>query len=160
MNRIGVWLALALLTSFSTGCNSFGRQPRLDHAAIVPASLKPGDSAVITVKVIDKRKIIKRVVGVVQEDPRMKFPLRDDGVAPDKKASDGVWSLQVDVPPLAPPGQFTLALTAFGSKGDAIVVRKTKDETGPLSATCTLLIEYPPEEPQGAEAPEAAAPPG
>ena len=157
MRHLGAVLACVVVAGTVMGCNTLGRQPRLENASIAPASLMPEQSAVITVKVVDKQKIVDRVVGVVLEDPRMKFPLRDDGVAPDQKAGDHVWSLQVDVPFGAPPGQFTLELTAFNSKGDAIVVRKSKSEEGPLTTTCTLVIEYPPEEAGAAESPDAAA---
>lgn len=156
MKHPGAVLAFVLVAGTIMGCNTLGRQPKLEDASITPASLQPEQSAVITVKVVDKRHIVDRVVGVVLEDPRMKFPLRDDGVAPDKKADDHIWSLQVDVPFGAPPGQFTLELTAFNSKGDAITVRKSKSEEGPLTATCTLVIEYPPESADKAESPETA----
>lgn len=153
MRQLGTVLAIVLMAT-GVGCNSLGRQPRLENASITPASLMPEQSAVITVKVVDKHEIVDRVVGVVIEDPRMKFPLRDDGVAPDREADDNVWSLQVDVPFGAPPGQFTLELTAFNSQGDAIVVRKSKNEEGPLTTTCTLVIANPPEEAAPAESSE------
>jgi hypothetical protein len=157
MKNVGAVLACLLVAGSVLGCNTLGRQPRLENASIAPASLMPEQSAVITVKLVDKQKVVDRVVGVVVEDPRMKFPLRDDGVAPDQEAGDNVWSLQVDVPHGAPPGQFTLELTAFSAKGEAIVVRKSKSEEGPLTATCTLVIEYPAEEAGATEAPDAAA---
>ncbi|HRI89743.1 MAG TPA: hypothetical protein PK869_15825 [Candidatus Hydrogenedentes bacterium] len=147
-------VALAL-----TGCNTMGRQPKLQDATINPAALKPGDSAIITVKVVDKYKIVQRVVATVAEDQRMKFKLRDDGTAPDEKAGDGVWSYAVKVPFMAPPGSFTLEMTAYNAKGEAISVRTSGKETGPLSATCTWVIEYPPD--GSVPAPDAAeaAPP-
>ena len=157
MKRTGTTLALALLAVAAVGCNTLGRQPKLNDAAIEPASLMPGDSAMITVKVIDKQHIVDRVIGVVQEDTRMKLPFYDNGVAPvDAKAGDGIWSSPVVVPPMALPGQFTLELTAFNSKGEAIQVRKSKHETGPLTATCTWVITAPPAETEGAAPAEAA----
>ncbi|MCC6486884.1 MAG: hypothetical protein IT364_05230 [Candidatus Hydrogenedentes bacterium] len=160
MKRTCAMLALTLLVVAALGCNTLGRQPKLQDATIDPATLKPGDSAVITVKVVDKQHIIDRIVGVVLEDTRMKLPVYDNGVAPDAKAGDGIWSLQVDVPPMALAGQFTLELTAFNSKGEAIEVRKSKHETGPLTATCTWVITAPPEEaaPPAEPAPAEAAP--
>lgn len=145
MMRQIVGIALLVFLVAATGCNTMGRQPRLNDAKITPAALKPGESAVITVKVVDKYKIVSRVVGVVKEDQRMKFKLRDDGNPPDEKAQDGVWTLRVDVPFMASPGQFTLELTAFNSKNEPIEIKTGKGETGPLTATCTWSIEYPPE---------------
>ncbi|MFA6243395.1 MAG: hypothetical protein WC655_20820 [Candidatus Hydrogenedentales bacterium] len=159
MKRQIAGIALLLFVVAATGCNTMGRQPRLNDAKIAPATLKPGDSAIITVKVVDKYKIVTRVVGVVKEDQRMKFKLRDDGNPPDEKALDGVWTLRVDVPFMAPPGQFTLELAAFNSKDEPIVVKTGKGETGPLATTCILSIEYPPEGQAPASPPAPAAAP-
>ncbi len=153
----GVSAAVMVVLAFA-GCNTMNRQPKLQDATINPAALKPGDSAIITVKVVDKYKIVQRVVATVAEDQRMKFKLRDDGATPDEKAGDGVWSYAVKVPFMAPPGNFTLEITAYNSKGEAISVRKSGKDTGLLSATCTWVIEYPPDAtaPEAATAPDAA----
>ncbi|MBX7258761.1 MAG: hypothetical protein K1Y02_20535 [Candidatus Hydrogenedentes bacterium] len=155
MKRHIVGIALLVFVVATTGCNTMGRQPRLNDAKITPATLKPGESAIITVKVVDKYKIISRVVAVVKEDQRIKFKLRDDGNPPDEKALDGVWTLRADVPFNAPPGQFTLEIGAYNSKNEPIQVKTGKGETGPLSATCIWSVEYPPE----GQAPAAAAAP-
>jgi hypothetical protein len=97
----------------------------------------------VTVKVVDAQKIVDRVVAVVKEDPRMKFPLQDDGQGPDADAGDGVWSLQVDVPFAAPEGPFTLELTAYSQDGQVILVKDTELGKAPLSTVCELVIEYP-----------------
>lgn len=150
-----IFLALAV-----TGCNTMGRQPKLQDAVISPAALQPGQSATITVKVVDKHKIIQRVVATVAEDQRMKFKLRDDGVAPDEKAGDGVWSYSVRVPFMAPPGNFTLEITAYNAKGEAINVKKGQKEIGPLTASTSWSITYPPESaPSDAPAAESQAAP-
>lgn len=125
------------------GCNTLGRQPVIRHAAIEPTELKPGDVAVITVEIGDRHGIVDRVEGVVQEDPAIKFKLRDDGVDPDKKAGDGIWSLKVDVPFQAPPGEFTLEFTAFRADGQPIIVRDAAGAAVPLMTTFGLAIRYP-----------------
>ncbi|NUM56794.1 MAG: hypothetical protein HUU46_24460 [Candidatus Hydrogenedentes bacterium] len=153
-----IFFALAV-----TGCNTMGRQPKLQDAVINPAALKPGENATITVKVVDKHKIVQRVVATVAEDQRMKFKMRDDGVAPDEKAADGIWSYSVRVPFMAPPGNFTLEITAYNAKGEAINVKKGQKEIGPLTATTSWSITYPPEsapaDAPAAEAPAATPPP-
>jgi len=159
MKRFTGVFAAVLIALVCAGCNTMGRQPKLQDAVINPATLKPGDSAMITVNVVDKYKIVQRVVATVVEDQRMKFKLRDDGATPDVKAGDGVWSYAVKVPFMAPPGNFTLEITAYNSKGEAITVRKSGKETGPLTATCTWVIEYPPEGAVPAPADAAATPP-
>ena len=166
MKRFAGVLAAFVVAAAMSGCNTMGRQPKFDNAAINPVALKPGDNATITVKVVDKHKIVQRVVATVTEDQRMKFKLRDDGIAPDEKAGDGIWSYSVRVPFMAPPGNFTLEITAYNEKGDAINVKKGQKEIGPLTASCTWSITYPPEaapteapaDPTASGAPPAAAP--
>lgn len=156
----GVSAALVALAVLS-GCNTMGRQPKLENASIEPSTLKPGDTAVITVKVIDKHRIVQRVVATIAEDQRSKFKLQDEGMPPDEKAGDGIWSHAVKVPFMAPPGNFTLELTAYDSKGDAISVKKGRKDVGPLTASVTWVIEYPPDAPPTEAAPQPAesAPP-
>ena len=145
MKRFTGVSAAILLALAMTGCNTMGRQPKLQDATIEPAALKPGDSATITVKVVDKYKIVQRLVATVAEDQRMKFKMQDDGTAPDEKAGDGVWSYSVRVPFMAPPGDFTLEITAYNAKGEAINIKKGQKDIGPLTASCTWNITYPPE---------------
>ncbi|HOJ33972.1 MAG TPA: hypothetical protein PKY35_06785 [Candidatus Hydrogenedentes bacterium] len=141
-----VWVGAILVVC--SGCNTLSRQPQLMDAQITPSSLRPGDSALMTVRVKDKHDVVKDVVGIVREDQRQKFRLRDDGIAPhDTTAGDGVWSFLVDVPFLAPPGQFTLEFTALDSRGKPVLV-KTREGTVPLRQTCTFSIEFPKEQPQ------------
>lgn len=171
MKRLVVMSVIVVGVAALAGCNTVGRQPQLKDATIsplglqpgtaaredmepgtkVPSALKPGDSGVITAKVVDKHGIIAQVRGVVDEDPRMKFQLMDNGVAPDAAASDGIWSLQVDVPFMAPPGDFTLRLAAYKSNGEAIRVKPKGGEIQPLEILCPFTIQYPEEKPAPAE---------
>jgi hypothetical protein len=145
--RFGVAVCVTVVVAGSlVGCNTLARQPKFRDAGIDPAELKPGDSALITVKVSDKHDVVDRIVGVVQEDPRIKFMLKDDGAPPDKAAEDGVWTLQVDVPFMAPPGEFTLELTAYNARGDVVKVRSVDGEPKALSSTFPVVIQYPPEQ--------------
>ncbi len=137
--------SIALVLALLTGCGTIGGQPNLHQASIKPATLRPGDTAIVTVNVVDSHKIVDRVVGVVKEDPRMKFTMADNGQGPDATAGDGVWSLQVDVPFMAPPGAFTLELTAYSKDGQVIMVRDAELGKAPLSAACELVIEHPAE---------------
>ena len=105
------FLTLALGALLLTGCNTLSGQPSITRAGINPELLEPGTSAVITLAIKDKQEIVKRIEGIVLEDPRITFPLRDDGQPPDEKADDNVWSMQVDVPFQAPPGAFSLEFT-------------------------------------------------
>lgn len=124
------------------GCNTMSKQPDLTNAQINPDTLIPGDSAVITVEVKDKNSIIDRIEGVVKEDPRITFPLHDDGQDPDTKAGDGVWSLKVDVPAQAPDGSFTLEFTAYRSDGTAVPVRDKQGNVSSLTESIPVVIQY------------------
>ena len=67
----------------------------------------------------------------------------DDGIGPDEVAGDGTWTLKVDVPFQAPPGEFELEFTAFRSDGQPILVRDEDGDTIPLSGTFSMVIRYP-----------------
>lgn len=145
---IAAGLAVAAALS---GCSTYGRQPRLSEAAIAPAQLRPGDTAVISIKVENDRfDIVERVRAAVREDPRMKFDLRDDGQPPDAVAGDGVWTLPVDVPFIAPPGEFTLDITAYDAGGNPIPVKGPEGAVTPLTQTAVFRVIQ-----AGAEAPAA-----
>lgn len=133
---------LAFVLAAVTGCNTLSKQPRITEAAIQPQTLKPGDTAVITLTVKDKNEIIVRIEGVVLEDPRLTFKLRDDGGSPDEKADDNVWSMQVDVPFQAPPGEFRLEFTAYDKTGTPISVRDKNKRVMPLQQVLPLQIVY------------------
>lgn len=137
--------SITIVVALVAGCGTIGGQPDLSEATINPATLRPGDTAIVTVNVIDAHKIVNRVVGVVKEDPRMKFTMEDNGQGPDAAAGDGIWSLQVDVPFMAPKGAFTLELTAYGEDGQVIMVKDAELGKAPLSAVCELIIEHPAE---------------
>lgn len=143
MNRIAGILAFVVLVGALAGCNTLGRQPKLENAVISPAELKPGESAVVSVKVVDRHDIVKRVEGVVQEDPNIRLKLRDDGGEPDVKASDNVWTLQVDVPEQALPGTFMLELIAYRSDGTPVPVRNAEREVVNLATFLPVVIANP-----------------
>jgi hypothetical protein len=147
MRRTALQIVVTVLALSIAGCASMG-SPKLREARIDPEVLKPGDTAVITVKLADRPKLVDRVIGVVQEDTRMKFRLQDEGEDPDEKAGDGIWSIRVDVPFMAPPGDFTLEITAYDASGQAILVKGQGGERQPLSAICRLAIRYPADQQQ------------
>ena len=147
MRRTTLQIVVMVLAVGLAGCASMS-SPKLRDARIEPEVLKPGDTAVITVKLADRPKVVDRVIGVVQEDTRMKFRLQDNGEDPDEKAGDGVWSIRVDVPFMAPPGDFTLEITAYDASGQAVLAKGQGGERLPLSAICQLAIRYPADQQQ------------
>ncbi len=140
-------LAVALFAVAWTGCATLTpRQPTMSDARVTPDMLKPGDVAVITVDVSDRYDTVARVEGVVEEDQQVTLKLKDDGVAPDQEAGDGVWTLEVDVPRQAPPGEFHLTLTAYDKDGGVVLVRDKEGDTMPLNSTCLVKIQFAAEE--------------
>ncbi len=144
MKRMTGPVLLAGCLLFLAGCNTLAGQPGLRGAAITPDTLKPGDAAVVTMTIRDRQGIIERVQGVVVEDPRITFRLMDDGLDPDAKAGDGVWSMAVDVPFQAPPGEYFLEMTAYTDNGEPVTIREKGGTLKPLQAVVPLRI-LPPE---------------
>ncbi|HEO71330.1 MAG TPA: hypothetical protein ENN80_08705 [Candidatus Hydrogenedentes bacterium] len=145
MQRFVCVLAITALVFGLAGCNTLSRQPRMQEARITPSDLKPGDTAIIAVKVNDPHNVVERVEGMVLEDQRVTLRLRDDGVEPDSKAGDNIWTLRVDVPFQAPPGEFTLEFTAFRSDGQPVVVLDENRNAAPLRRRFGMVIRYPDE---------------
>lgn len=138
-------VASMTLVVLATGCMSVPKRPAIFSAAIVPSDLKPGDSAIMTVEVRDKFGLIQRVEGIVKEDPTVVFELHDDGITPDDRAGDGIWSLQVDVPFNAPPGDFEVTVNAYNANGEPILITNEEGEVSPLMASFGLIIRFPPD---------------
>ena len=144
MSRYTLATLAATALLLLNGCNTLSGQPQITRAAIDPEILEPGASAVITLAIKDKQGVVERIEGVVLEDPRITFRLRDDGETPDEKAKDNVWSMQVDVPFQAPPGQFRLEFTAYGSDGMPVSIRDDEGKVVVLQQTVPINIQFPP----------------
>lgn len=135
-------LMAGVLMAACAGCTTAGRYPKLEDPIMTPAELKPGETAVITVRVSDRHNLIRRVEGVVREEPSVKLKLRDDGKEPDEKEGDNIWTLQVDAPFQAPTGQFNVDLTAYRADGTPVPVRKDGHKQ-PLTVTIPVTIRTP-----------------
>ena len=146
MKPSAIVFSCIFLSVLTAGCATSSRQPSMKAARISPQHLEPGDTAIITVDVLDRFDIVKRVEGVVKEDRTITFKLRDDGVTPDKRAGDDTWTIQVDVPFNAPPGGFEFEVIAYNADGEVIVVHDELGEAAPLSVSFKLVIEYPEQE--------------
>ena len=139
---MGVKYLLIALLFVAIGCATLPKAPEIVGGGIVPNALQPGDTAIITVEMQDKFEIVRRVEGVVTEDPTIVFDLKDDGIPPDAAADDNIWTLQVDVPFNAPPGSFELNLRALNSDGEPVIIRDEAGEAAPLGVTYKLDIRY------------------
>lgn len=156
MRRQGALLVtLVVLCGPLAGCATLGRGriPQMHNAKIEPDMLNLGDTAVITIEVADRLAIVTRVEGEVVEEQglegaekrgrRIRFKLGDDGQPPDAAAGDGIWSLRVDVPFQAPPGDYTLKFIGYDLQGEVVLVPDQNGNDVPLSATFTVTILYP-----------------
>lgn len=145
MKRIGRICLYLVLSATIFACASSGRQPAIQYGSISPDNLRPGDTALITVEVTDPFNIVRRVEGTVKEDRTITFKLQDNGIVPDKHAGDGIWTIQVDVPFNAPPGDFEFEVSGYNEDGEVIVVNDENGEATPLSTAFNLVIHFPEE---------------
>lgn len=136
-------IVLTACLAMAPGCSTVPRQPEINRAQIEPAELKPGDSALISVELQDKFSIVSRVVGIVKEDPSIQFELKDDGLPPDEAANDGTWSILVDVPFNAPPGEFVFDIKTYDESGGEVLVLDEEGNTVPLGSSFGLVIRFP-----------------
>ncbi len=143
MRRVAARVILLAMLAALAGCATMRKQPELVQAAIAPSQLKSGDTAIVTVQVTqDRHHLVRRIEGIVKDHPEIKFKLHDDGEEPDAKAGDGIWSMQVDVPFQAAPGDYVLELTAYRSDDTPVPVR-VSGTTGPLTASIPIIIRNP-----------------
>jgi len=162
--RCGLFpVVLGLLTGFGfllNGCNTLSGQPAMRRAEITPEQLFPGTEGVLTVELRDRQEIVKRVEGVILEDPRLTFRLRNDGQPPDRKAGDGAWSMAVVVPRQAVPGSYTMQITAIAEDGRPIMVRDKHGTVQLMQITLPVVIQPAPAGAESAQPPAQAAPAG
>lgn len=134
---------LGLLTLGLTACQFGPKQPQMSKAGIAPSVLKPGDTGVMSVDVRDRYAIVQRVEATVVGEPDIVFKLKDDGIAPDAAAGDGIWTMDVIVPFTAPPGPFELEVRGYNASGELILVRSAQGDAVPLADRFTVEIRYP-----------------
>jgi len=143
MRRISL-LVLTLGAAAVAGCNTMGAQPSLERAQMSPSQLTPGGSALITVEPRDRDGIIHRIEGRILEDPRQELVLNDEGRDGDLVAGDGIWSLEVDVPPSALGGNYTVEFTAFRRDGTPVPIRDQAGNVSPLTTIIPIVISPAP----------------
>ena len=97
----------------------------------------------MSVQLLDGLNRVRKVHGVIKQDPSLTFKLKDDGISPDAVAGDGIWTLQVDVPFNAPPGDFVLTMSMLDERGEPVLVQNEFGEIHPLTASFSLVIRYP-----------------
>lgn len=144
MQKMGAGLLVGcVLAACFMGCNTLARQPQFKDTAIAPADLKPNDTGAVTVRLVDRHKIVRRVEGVIREEPKIKLRFRDDGVGEDKQAGDGTWTYPFAVRITTPPGEYHLDITAYRSDGQPVSVKRADKTKGPLTTSLPIVIKAP-----------------
>lgn len=142
MNRIIEFLSVLVVAITIIGCAT-SDQPVFKTVNLSPEVLYPGTSSLITVIVEDRYKVVNRIEGFVKEDPDTALMLNDKGENGDVEAGDRTWSLAVPVSRQAVPGDFEVELTAYNSKGEAVVIRDKKGDMTTLMTTLNVSISPP-----------------
>ena len=137
------WFTVCAAVVVCTGCTTHLEQPRISGAVMTPNQLNPGDAALVTVQVHDPYGIVEKVEGQVLEDTTVDFNFNDLGQEGDEVARDGIWTMKVEAPFNAPPGNFTFEISAYDSQGNLLVVLDENKEAVPMSTEVQLKIVFP-----------------
>lgn len=137
------WTLMCGVALVCCGCTTHLDQPRLTGAVMTPNELKPGEAALVTVHVHDPYNIVDSVEGRVLQDTTIEFDFNDEGKDADEVGNDGIWTMKVEAPFNAPPGNFTFEISAYNKSGDLLVVLDENKEAVPMSTEVQLTIVYP-----------------
>jgi len=141
MYRMISYLSCCATLALCAGCNSLAGVPQIEEVLLNPESLHPGDTVWLMVKIKDKNDVVARVEGTIVADPRAAFPLFDNGTNGDEKPNDGLWTLQVVIPPQLPPGEFELEFAAYRNDGLPVEVRTKERTIVPLKTSKKIVVE-------------------
>ncbi len=137
-----MWPLLAVVVvCVASGCNTLARQPHLSEVNVSPNPVIPGQTVTLTVRITSIDPVVTKLEAVVREEPSMRLPLRDDGIAPDVTAHDNIWTHAIEVPFTAPSGVYNLDIHAYNKKGAPVMVRTAENSVVPLTAACEVRIE-------------------
>lgn len=141
MYRMMTFVLGCSVLALCAGCNSLAGMPQMRDVKIKPDKPHPGDTVWLMVKIQDKHSVVARVEGTITSDQRATFPLFDNGTNGDETAGDGLWTLQVLVPPQLPPGEFELEFSAFREDGLPVEVRTKDKKIVPLKEKILVVVE-------------------
>jgi len=125
---------VGLIVALVSGCATTGQQPELVDAKVVPAKASPGDKTLVQVELVDPQGVVSVVVATVREFPQMSLDLKDNGENGDAVAGDGIWSCAMEVPAIAPAGEYTWDFEAYDAAINPVQVTGEGGETVPLTA--------------------------
>ena len=131
---------VGLVVALVSGCATTAQQPALSDAKVVPAEASPGDKTLVQVKLVDPQGLVSVVVAPVREFPQISFDLKDNRENGDAVAGDGIWSHAMEIPPVAPAGEYTWDFEAYDADINALEVTGEDGETVPLTAEATAEV--------------------
>ena len=126
---------VGLIVALVSGCATTGqRQPAFVDAKVVPAKASPGDKTLVQVKLVDPQGVVSIVVATVREFSQVSLELKDNGENGDAVAGDGIWSCAMEVPAIAPAGEYNWDFEAYDAAVNPVEVTGEGGETVPLTA--------------------------
>ncbi|MBI2433160.1 MAG: hypothetical protein HYV26_09840 [Candidatus Hydrogenedentes bacterium] len=132
----------------------------LVNAAVEPAPVTAGLSALIRVQVEDAAAAVDTITATV-ENTLIAVDLFDNGTNGDVTAGDNVWSANVLVPAELPAGGYTISFAAYDADGNTVTIPGPAGEQTPVTASVQVEVvrpEAPASETTPAPAPPALAP--
>lgn len=135
MKKAGLMLMLTVLLA---GCA--GQQLAMLEAMNDPPAVNPGDEAMVSVRVIDRKGVVDEVTATVMEYRDMVIQLNDEGEQGDIVAGDGVWSYRFSVPYEAPTGEYHWEFNAYDSSGHPVSIMTKEGEEAPLTAETVVEV--------------------
>jgi hypothetical protein len=113
-------------------------QPRFLSFEATPATVKPGETLLVTVGVDDPERRINTVAASLGD---LTIDLFDNGSNGDVTAGDGIWSNTITVPVGLGVGGHPLAIKAFNADGGPVIVKSPGGEDTPLTMETAVSVQ-------------------
>jgi len=130
-------------TSTETGQTQPPPKPSLalEDVKAEPATAKPGDAVLVTVKVSDPDHAVDTVAAAV-DGAQGSTELYDNGTQGDATASDGIWTASLALSPQTTPGEHAITISAYNAAGNPVM--KTAENQAPVALTVQVKITVQP----------------
>jgi hypothetical protein len=112
----------------------------MTEAAVTPAPVKLGETALVTVSISDPDHVVDTVGATLGSLRDNSFDLFDNGTLGDAAANDGIWSRAVEVPATLPVGNHAVRVQAYDANGDPVMVTKKDGGSLPLSTETQCAV--------------------
>ena len=109
------------------------------EAQSVPATAKPGNTILISVRVGDPDHQIDTIAATVVGTPGV-VDLYDNGTHGDATTADGIWSASIPLNSQVKPGDYLITITAYNRNGLAVMVPGPDKQEIPLSAQAKITV--------------------